>query len=93
VLDMLGFAGDPVGKAEAALAADPGLALAHCLKAYAYLFALEPAFRERAAASIAAGEAAVGRLAAASASGCTWRRRAPGLKGTPGGRWTASTRC
>jgi hypothetical protein len=61
VLDMLGFSGDPVGKADAALAADPELGLAHCLKAYAYLFALEPAFRDRAAASIAAGEALAGR--------------------------------
>jgi hypothetical protein len=61
VLDMLGFQGDPVGKADAALAADPGLVLGHCLKAYAYLFALEPSFRGRAAASIAAGEAVAGQ--------------------------------
>lgn len=57
VLDMLGFAGDPMGKAEAALAADPELVLAHCLKAHACLFALEPAFRPRAVASVEAGEA------------------------------------
>lgn len=57
--DMLGFAGDPVGRADAAIEADPGLALAHCLKAHAYAFALEPRLRPRAAASVADGRAAL----------------------------------
>ena len=60
LLDMLGFRGDPVGKADAALAHDPELVLAHCLKAHAFAFAQEPRLRPLALAAVTAGEAVVG---------------------------------
>ena len=60
LLDMLGFRGDPVGKADAALAQDPELVLAHCLKAHAFAFAQEPRLRPLALAAVTAGEAAAG---------------------------------
>lgn len=61
LIDMLGFRGDPLGRADAALAQDPALALAHCLKAHALAFAQEPRLRSPALAAVEAGEAAAGR--------------------------------
>jgi tetratricopeptide (TPR) repeat protein len=60
LLDMLGFRGDPVGKADAALAHDPELVLAHCLKAHAFAFAQEPRLRPLALAAVTAGETVAG---------------------------------
>jgi tetratricopeptide (TPR) repeat protein len=60
ILDMLGFRGDPVGKADAALAHDPELVLAHCLKAHAFAFAQEPRLRPLALAAVTAGETVAG---------------------------------
>jgi tetratricopeptide (TPR) repeat protein len=60
LLDMLGFRGDPVGKADAALAQDPELVLAHCLKAHAFAFAQEPRLRPLALAAVTAGETVAG---------------------------------
>jgi hypothetical protein len=59
--DVVRFAGDPVGKIEAALAADPALVLGHLLRAHTFLFALQPGFGAKAAASIAAAEALAGQ--------------------------------
>lgn len=55
--DVLGFAGDPIGKIEAAIARDPLLPLGHLLRAHAFLFALQPGFAAKAAPSLAAAEA------------------------------------
>jgi hypothetical protein len=60
LLDMLGFRGDPVGKADVALAHDPELVLAHCLKAHAFAFAQEPRLRPLALAAVTAGETVAG---------------------------------
>jgi tetratricopeptide (TPR) repeat protein len=54
--DVLGYAGDPVGKLDAAVAADPMLILGHLLRAHVFLFALQPGFSVKADASIAAAE-------------------------------------
>ncbi len=54
LLDVLGYAGDPIGKIEAALADDPLLVMGHLLRAHTFLFALQPGFGAKAAASIAA---------------------------------------
>src|SRR3712207_53904 len=59
--DVVRFAGDPIGKIEAALAADPLLVLWHLLRAHTFLFALQPGFGAKAAASIAAAEALAGQ--------------------------------
>ena len=59
--DVLGFAGDPIGKMDAALAADPLLILGHLLRAHTFLFALQPGFGAKAAPSIAAAEALAAR--------------------------------
>src|SRR5687768_10563755 len=42
LVDVLGFAGDPIGRIEAALADDPDLVLGHLLRADIFLFALQP---------------------------------------------------
>lgn len=54
--DVLGYSGDPVGKIEAALALDPQLMLGHLLRAYVFLFALQPGFGAKAALSLTAAE-------------------------------------
>ena len=54
LFDVLGYAGDPIGKVEAALAADPSLVMGHLLRAHTFLFALQPGFAAKAATSIAA---------------------------------------
>ncbi|MFO1050201.1 MAG: tetratricopeptide repeat protein [Geminicoccaceae bacterium] len=61
LLDVLGFAGDPLGKLDAALAADPELLLGHLLRAEMLLFALQPGFAVKAADSLAAVEARLAR--------------------------------
>ena len=63
LLDVLGYAGDPIGKVEAALADDPGLVMGHLLRAHTFLFALQPGFAAKAATSI---EAARGLMAGAA---------------------------
>jgi tetratricopeptide (TPR) repeat protein len=60
LFDVLGYAGDPIGKIEAALADDPGLVMGHLLRAHTFLFALQPGFAAKAAASIAAAEGLMG---------------------------------
>jgi hypothetical protein len=62
LFDVLGYAGDPIGKIEAALADDPLLVMGHLLRAHTFLFALQPGFAAKAATSIAA----VRELAAAA---------------------------
>lgn len=52
--DVLGFAGDPIGRVEAAIAVDPACMLAHLLRAHIFLFALQPGFLAKAEASLAA---------------------------------------
>ena len=54
LFDVLGYAGDPIGKIEAALADDPGLVMGHLLRAHTFLFALQPGFAAKAATSQAA---------------------------------------
>ena len=61
LLDVLGYAGDPIGRIEAALADDPELVMGHVLRADTFLFALQPGFAAKAAASIAAAEAQAAR--------------------------------
>lgn len=63
LFDVLGYAGDPIGKVEAALAVDPGLVMGHLLRAHTFLFALQPGFAAKAATSI---EAAEGLIAGAT---------------------------
>ena len=67
LLDVLGYAGDPIGKVEAALADDPALVMGHLLRAHTFLFALQPGFAAKAATSIAAAAAPDGRRDAARA--------------------------
>lgn len=55
--DVLGFAGDPIGRVEAAIVADPACMLAHLLRADIFLFALQPSFAAKAEASLAAARA------------------------------------
>ena len=55
--DVLGYAGDPIGKIEAALADDPLLVMGHLLRAHTFLFALQPGFGAKAATSLAAARA------------------------------------
>ena len=71
LLDVLGYAGDPIGKVEAALAADPDLVLGHLLRAHIFLFALQPGFAAKAATSLEAARdlMARGDAARAAASG------------------------
>lgn len=57
LFDVLGYAGDPIGKIEAALADDPGLVMGHLLRAHTYLFALQPGFAAKAATSLDAARA------------------------------------
>ena len=59
--DVLGYAGDPIGKIEAAVAVDPELVLGHLLRAHTVLFALQPGFAAKAATSLAAAEALMER--------------------------------
>ena len=54
LLDVLGYAGDPIGKIEAAVAEDPTLVMGHLLRAHVFLFALQPGFAAKAATGIAA---------------------------------------
>lgn len=54
--DVLGYRGDPIGKAEAAVEADPALVLGHLLCAHVLIFALQPSFTGKAAASLDAAE-------------------------------------
>jgi tetratricopeptide (TPR) repeat protein len=61
LFDVLGYAGDPLGKLDAAIAADPTLMLGHLLRAHVLLFALQPGFSAKSDASIAAAEALAGR--------------------------------
>ena len=56
LLDVLGYAGDPIGKIEAALAADPAMVMGHLLRADTFLFALQPGFAAKAATSIEAAQ-------------------------------------
>jgi hypothetical protein len=60
LVDVLGFAGDPIGRIEAALADDPDLVLGHLLRADVFLFALQPGFARKAAASLVQARARVG---------------------------------
>jgi tetratricopeptide (TPR) repeat protein len=78
LFDVLGYTGDPIGKIEAALAEDPDLVMGHLLRAHTFLFALQPGFGAKAAASIRAAETMMGgatpreRLHLAAA--CAWAR-------------------
>jgi len=52
--DTLAFRGDPIGHAEAALAADPDLVAAELLKAHVFAFSLHPGMKAKAEASLEA---------------------------------------
>jgi tetratricopeptide (TPR) repeat protein len=58
--DVLSFHGDPIGRSEAALAADPTLVSAHLLQAHLLAFSLHPGLLPKAEASL---EAAAGATA------------------------------
>ncbi len=72
--DVLSFHGDPIGRAEAALAADPTLVSAHLLQAHVFAFSLHPGLLARAEASLdaAAATAANDRERAHAAAVRTW---------------------
>lgn len=54
--DVVSFHGDPLGRADAALAADPNLIAAHLLKAHLFAFSLHPGLLPKARAALAAAD-------------------------------------
>ena len=89
--DLVALAGDPVGGAEAAIAADGELALARIFRAYLSLYGTTAEGAAEASTLIKPLEAA-SRAACPRASGITWPRPGPGPTATgrrPPAPWSA----